>query len=152
TGRKMGKPLEVNFDDKSPQWPFAFQWLQLQPREPIAFRINNADAAVSITPEPVDGWYHPLRGEQFEILTRRTPPMTVATALQRGWDDTVENILSIYAMFRSLAQSRVSPKNLGGPLMIGNVAFESAKQGLTDLIRFLGILSINLAVLNFLPV
>jgi regulator of sigma E protease len=152
TGKKVGKPLEVTFDDKSPQWPFAFQWLQLQPREPIALRINNADAAVSITPEPVDGWYHTLRGEQFEILTRRTPPMTVASALQRGWDDTVENILSIYAMFRSLAQSRVSPKNLGGPLMIGNVAYESAKQGLTDLIRFLGILSINLAVLNFLPV
>jgi regulator of sigma E protease len=78
--------------------------------------------------------------------------MSVATALQRGWDDTIENILSIYAMIRSLAQGRVSPKQLGGPGTIGYVAFESARQGLTELVRFLGILSINLAVLNFLPV
>ncbi len=143
---------DVTFDEESTNWAFAFQAIQLRPREPIDLRVNNADALVRITPEPVASWPHPLRGEQFQILTRRTPPMTIATALSRGWDDTVDNILSIYAMFRSLAQSRVSPKNLGGPILISTVAYEAATLGLTDLIHFLGILSINLAVLNFLPV
>ncbi|MCA1684675.1 MAG: site-2 protease family protein, partial [Planctomycetia bacterium] len=107
---------------------------------------------VTITPEPDPSWPHPLRGEQFQFLIRRTRPMTIAAALHRGFDDTVDNILSIYAMFRSLAQSRVSPKNLGGPILISQVAYEAAVMGLTDLVHFLGILSINLAVLNFLPV
>lgn len=150
--KKTGKPLELKFDDRSPKWPFAFQAVQLQPRTPVSLRVNNGSTTVSITPDPDPTWYHTLRGEQFQLLTRRTPPMTVATALRRGADDTLENILSIYAMFRSLAQGRVSPKQLGGPLMIGNVAYEAAKLGLTDLVHFLGILSINLAVLNFLPI
>ena len=67
-------------------------------------------------------------------------------------DDTVENILSIYAMIRSLAQHRVGPKSVAGPVRIVQVAYAAASDGLTDLIHFLGILSINLAVINFLPI
>src|SRR5262249_33443341 len=59
---------------------------------------------------------------------------------------------NIYAMLRSLAQSRVSPKNLGGPIAIAQVAYSAAGTSLTELVNFLGILSINLAVLNFLPI
>jgi regulator of sigma E protease len=148
-----GEPKpDVTFDDKASNWPYAFQAMQFRPKEPVAFRVNGGDQPVTITAEPVTDWYHPLRGEQFQILTRRTPPMTMTAALRRGWDDTVDNILSIYAMFRSLAQSRVSPKNLGGPILISQVAYEAAVMGLTDLVHFLGILSINLAVLNFLPI
>lgn len=147
-----GKPVEIIFDDATHAWPHAFQNIQLLPLGPIQFRVNNSTTKLSLTPEPDPTWPHTLRGEQFEFLNRRTPPMNVATALRRGSDDTLENILSIYAMFRSMAQGRVSPKGLGGPLMIGDVAFRAAKLGFTELVHFLGILSINLAVLNFLPI
>jgi regulator of sigma E protease len=143
---------EILFDDKSPAWPSFFQELQIRPTEPIALRVNNSDAKVIVTPTPELTWFRPHRGEQFQIEIRRTSPMTIAMSLQRGFDDTVENILSIYAMFRSLAQRRVSPKGLGGPILIANVAYEAAGLGMTELVHFLGILSINLAVLNFLPV
>ena len=63
-----------------------------------------------------------------------------------------DNILGIYAMLRSLAQRRVSPKVLGGPPAIAQMAYNSAASSWTDLIHFLGMLSINLAVLNFLPI
>ena len=62
------------------------------------------------------------------------------------------NILSTYATIRSLVQRRVSVKNLGGPLEIAQVAYASADSGFKKLVYFLGFLSINLAVLNFLPV
>ena len=151
--KKRGeKPTEISFDKRPNAWPSIFQQLQLRPLTAVELRVNNSNKLVSITPEPDPAWFHPLRGELFQFLTRRTPPMSVSTALRRGADDTLENILSIYAMFRSLAQGRVSPKNLGGPLMIGDVAFRAAKLGLTDLVHFLGILSINLAVLNFMPI
>jgi regulator of sigma E protease len=145
-------PVKLTFDEKEPGWASAFQLLQLRPPGPVTFRVNNSSANLSITPEPADQWFYPLRGLQFQYLTREVPPLGVTAALRRGWDDTVDNILSIYATFRSLAQSRVSPKNLGGPIMIATVAYEAAGLGLTDLVRFLGILSINLAVLNFLPI
>jgi len=147
-----GKPYEMTFDDKSRGWATAFQILQLRPLSAVTLRVNNADKTVSITPAPDPTWHHPLRGEQFQVLTRRSPTLSITGALRRGFDDTVDNILSIYAMFRSLAQSRVSPKNLGGPILIAQVAYDAAGQSLTDLVHFLGILSINLAVLNFLPI
>ena len=80
------------------------------------------------------------------------PPQAPADAIRRGYDDTVTNILSTYATIRSLVQGRVSPKNLGGPIEIAEVAYASADSGFKKLIYFLGFLSINLAVLNFLPV
>ena len=39
---------------------------------------------------------------------------------------TIDNILGIYAMLRSLAQQRVSPKMLGGPLAIPQMAYGAA--------------------------
>jgi regulator of sigma E protease len=146
------KALDLKFNDATPGWASAFQFVQVRHAGPVTLRVNNSDTRIEITPEPVKDWFNPQRGEQFQLLTRKLPPLGVAAALRRGFDDTIDNILSIYATFRSLAQSRVSPKNLGGPIMIATVAYEAAGLGLTDLVRFLGILSINLAVLNFLPV
>ena len=60
--------------------------------------------------------------------------------------------MGIYAMFRSLAQGRVGPGGVAGPLRIAQVAYDTARSSVTDLIHFLGILSINLAVINFLPI
>ena len=64
----------------------------------------------------------------------------------------MENILNIYATFRSLATGRVGVGGLGGVITISRIAFTAARLGLTYLIHFLGMLSINLAVLNFLPI
>src|SRR4030095_2353586 len=52
----------------------------------------------------------------------------------------------------SLFSGRISPKSLGGPLQIGAVAYDFAKKGVPDLCLFLGLLSVSLAVLNFMPI
>jgi regulator of sigma E protease len=51
-----------------------------------------------------------------------------------------------------LFQGTVSPKTLGGPIMIAQMAGQQAKEGVTNLIFFIAIISINLAILNFLPI
>jgi regulator of sigma E protease len=42
--------------------------------------------------------------------------------------------------------------NLGGPILIAQVAGEAGKGGLTQFLGFLGLISINLGILNLLPV
>jgi len=118
----------------------------------VTLTVNNSNRPIAITPGPDPSWWHPRRGVEFEFLVKSMPPLAVGAALRRGFDDTIDNILSIYSVVRSLASSRVSPKNLGGPIMIAQVAYSAATSSLTDLVHFLGILSINLAVLNFLPI
>jgi regulator of sigma E protease len=151
-GKVKTKPIPLEIGPDKTSWASAWQQVQLVPLAPVVLTVNNAKAPISITPEPVAGWFNPQRGEQFQFLLQKMPPLGAQAALQKGMDDTIDNILSIYAMFRSFYQSRMSPKSLGGPIMIAQVAYSAAGSSLTDLIHFLGVLSINLAVLNFLPI
>jgi regulator of sigma E protease len=47
---------------------------------------------------------------------------------------------------------RESMRNVGGPIMIGQISGEAAQQGPDAFISFMALLSINLAVLNLLPI
>jgi len=51
-----------------------------------------------------------------------------------------------------LFQGTVSPKTLGGPIMIAQMAGQQAKEGVANLTFFIALISINLAILNFLPI
>jgi len=50
-----------------------------------------------------------------------------------------------------LITGRISSKLLGGPVMIAQMAGESAKSGFSNLMSFTAFISINLGVLNLLP-
>ncbi|MBW1778009.1 MAG: RIP metalloprotease RseP [Deltaproteobacteria bacterium] len=51
-----------------------------------------------------------------------------------------------------LIQGTLSVKTLGGPIMIAQMAGEQAKAGAGALIFFIALISVNLAVINFLPI
>jgi regulator of sigma E protease len=51
-----------------------------------------------------------------------------------------------------LASGQATLKDLGGPIMIGQIAGETAKAGWIPLFNFMALISINLAFLNILPV
>jgi regulator of sigma E protease len=51
-----------------------------------------------------------------------------------------------------LIQGTVSTKTLGGPIMIAEMAGQQAKEGVASLVFFIALLSINLGILNFLPI
>ena len=53
--------------------------------------------------------------------------------------------------FIKLVTGRMSPKLLGGPVMIAEMAGESARSGFATLLGFTAFISVNLAVLNLLP-
>ncbi len=46
----------------------------------------------------------------------------------------------------------LSTKELGGPILIAQMAGEQAEQGAASLLAFIAFISINLAILNFLPI
>src|SRR5262249_28832909 len=100
----------LNFDDGSFGWVGAFWFLQRQPGLDVEMVVNKASQPIPIRPEPiVPDWFYPSRGLRFLPLERELPPQPIASALRRGFDDTVENILNIYATLRSLAQLGAAP-------------------------------------------
>jgi regulator of sigma E protease len=60
-------------------------------------------------------------------------------------------VLTVTSMYKLLARE-MPLKNLGGPILIAQVAGKQAELGLNNLIHFMAILSVNLAILNLLPV
>ena len=104
-GQPGAAPRHLNFDDESPTWVARVR----PPADPADDRRRadrqQGSQPVPITPEPDPDWFNPLRGLEFLTLPRQAAAAAVASALRRGFDDTVENILSIYAMFRSLARA-----------------------------------------------
>jgi len=51
-----------------------------------------------------------------------------------------------------LLEGVVSVKTLGGPILIAQMAGQQANEGLLNLIHFIALISVNLAVLNLLPI
>lgn len=76
------------------------------------------------------------------------PGSAMVEGLRQTYEITRLTILSIIKLF----QGTVSTKTLGGPIMIAEMAGQQAKEGADNLIVFIAWLSINLAVLNFLPI
>ncbi|RME79092.1 MAG: RIP metalloprotease RseP [Planctomycetota bacterium] len=58
----------------------------------------------------------------------------------------------ILLTLKSVLTAKVSAKNLGGPVLIAQASYSLAKQGFGTLLYFLGILSLNLAIINILPI
>lgn len=73
-------------------------------------------------------------------------------ALAYGWDQTVGMVTLLLTTLRDLFTGELSPRNLGGLLAIGEASGASAERGIAEYIYFLAFLSVNLAVLNLLPI
>jgi regulator of sigma E protease len=143
----------VKVDPKHPSWLIAFESLQLVDRNAkIQVTLTRSKTPIDIQPQPDPKWFSVQRGLQPLALIRKLPPQSVASAAQRAWRETCEVAFSLYAMIRGLVQNRVPGNQVAGVIRISTIAYDAARAGLDPLTRFLAMLSVNLAVLNFLPI
>ncbi len=64
---------------------------------------------------------------------------------------TYYQVLMVYRTIKQLLRAKVSVDAVSGPIGIFDIAISHAKRGFAELLFFLALLSLNLAVLNFLP-
>ncbi|OGB98216.1 MAG: RIP metalloprotease RseP [candidate division NC10 bacterium RIFCSPLOWO2_12_FULL_66_18] len=88
-------------------------------------------------------------GPAPESQYRRLNPLAALTA---GLKNTVDLSVLIVQGFVKLVEGKISPKTIGGPILIGQMAGEVAQRGPVELLSFTALLSINLAILNLLPI
>jgi len=79
-------------------------------------------------------------------------PLGVGQSIGAGFDETGNWIAEVATFFGRLVTGRSSPKELGGPIVIGQLSGEFARAGFWPLLNFMAIISVNLAVLNLLPI
>jgi regulator of sigma E protease len=76
----------------------------------------------------------------------------VLSALSRGVQKTSEVTVMTVLSFLRLIQNKISPKNIGGVISIGQAASETFKIGFTHFLQMMAVISINLFILNLLPI
>ncbi len=104
-----------------------------------------------------------LREERFTIgivpwFVASIPEMTtvkygisleaINRGLERTWEVTAMTLLSFVKLFKA----EISPKNLSGIISIGQAASETFKMGWGQFFSMMGVISINLFILNLLPI
>lgn len=152
--------VSYEFDDKNKNWANAFWEMQVRPGWPVELtyshkgKINEAKLTPWINPNqsPEDQWSLPIRGITMQTLRETQQAQSMGQALGMGVQYTTNSAKDIYLTLRSLFTGRVSPLELSGPVTIAKVAYEVSNDGYAQLLLFLGFLSVNLAVLNFLPI
>jgi regulator of sigma E protease len=73
-------------------------------------------------------------------------------ALRRGIEETLSVIKFISVALLRLVQGRISISSVGGPITMYDVAGNAAAQGTTSFVRVMAIISVNLGLINLLPI
>ncbi len=114
-------------------------------------------AVITLSPAEINtiqklGWSSPLPSELFEpqMITRSAHGNPVLAATM-GFTETKKLAVLTWLTLDRLARGTVGVEQLRGPVGIVQVGTRVADRGMTYLLFFLAMISVNLAVLNFLP-
>jgi len=145
---------ELKFVDTTKKsMAYAFWQLQEVPDAKVTLKFQGDDKTYTLEPVPTkEEWYISQRGIFLQPQSQKLMAATWGDAFRMGIHQTQNTGFDIYLTLRNLVSGDLSPKNLSGPVGIAKVAYAVSKQGIQQLLMFLGFLSINLAILNFLPI
>ena len=89
-----------------------------------------------------------LAPPELMIVKAGNPVEAIARGIQRTLDVSAMTVMSFVRLF----EAKISPKNIGGVLSIGQAASETFKVGLGQFLQMMAVISINLFILNLLPI
>jgi regulator of sigma E protease len=140
---------------KSDQWAHVFHMLQTElDSKEIDLQVDRDSQILDLhlIAQEDKSWPLADRGILLTFDTRLQKAATLGQAMAMGMNETWDFITQIYLNLEGLVTRRVSPDMFGGPIMIARIAYKIAGHDFYRLISFLGIISVNLAVINFLPI
>ena len=98
-------------------------------------------------------WQTFLSGMQFAAQTPPLPEYNFLTGLGKGVEATWLTVTTVGRTLRQLVGGEVSPKHLAGPIGIANATSRMFERvGLSSVLFFIGFISINLCIVNLLPI
>jgi regulator of sigma E protease len=88
----------------------------------------------------------------FTLLMGEEVKMNPPSAVIWGFQETLNFITMTYATLVSYFRGTVSAEEFRGPVGIGSIAIQAGREGVVPFIYFLAVISVSLAVINFLPI
>jgi regulator of sigma E protease len=126
---------------------------------PLNLRLQRDGQEIEVAVQPQKSEERNILGEKIEwvlgiqgngdfVVEKIAPWSAAGLAFVQTRDLSIFTLATLYRMVKG----DLSPKNLGGPIMIARVAGQQAREGLTNFFALLAVLSVNLGVLNLLPI
>ena len=140
-------------------WSQMTRIVRMRPRQPLEFRVDRHGALITLTITPevhktieddrsIEIGKIGIMGPGRSVIRADSPLTALFDGLQATWGWSELTVVGLYKMF----SGEISTKHLGGPIMIASVSGKAAEHGLSNVIFLVAILSINLGILNLLPI
>ncbi len=147
----QGNPIQT--------WSEMTRIVKANPEVPLTVQVDREGATLTLTiiPEPhevTERGTHTtvgkigIMGAGRSVLRASSPLMAVIQGVNATWGWSELTVVGIYKM----VTGEISSKNIGGPIMIASASGTAAERGIPDILFFVAILSINLGILNLLPI
>ncbi len=147
----QGNPIQT--------WSQMTKIIRAHPDVPLTMQVDREGAILTlkIIPEPHEFTDKGrsttigkigIMGSGRSVIRASSPLMAMIQGMKATWRWSELTVVGIYKMLKG----EISSKNIGGPIMIASVSGTAAERGVPDVLFFVAILSINLGILNLLPI
>jgi regulator of sigma E protease len=126
--------------------------------KPLHLQLRRGDDQLQVTVEPRKKEARNIFGERRDewmigigsqvSLEKGNAGLSIARAFGQTYEYAKLTLMALFKM----VTGEVSPRNLGGPILIAQMAGQQAQEGFASFLAFVAVLSINLGVLNLLPI
>jgi len=133
---------------------FAYQLKEAiakHPEQPIAMVIQRAGQPLTLTATPARSGKEGLLGITIGDDTIKSKP-GVVEAIKQSFERNVAFSGMIFRTLWGLVTRETSPKQLMGPVAIAQLSGESAQLGWIALVTLMASISLNLGLLNLMPI
>ncbi|MEA2013844.1 MAG: RIP metalloprotease RseP [Thermodesulfobacteriota bacterium] len=160
SGVRNGDVIVAIDDMRISRWTQLAEAINESDGKELTLTVERGDRILdlSVTPRPVKA--KNIFGEDINlyrigigisdetVIERQGPLGALYLGVEQTWGWTK---LTCFGMVKMI-QGVISPKELGGPILIAEMAGTQARKGLLPFIFLMAVLSVNLGVLNFLPI
>jgi len=159
-GIRKGDVIEYIEGTKIERWSQMKQFVEKNPEQGLNMVVAREARRFSTTVFPKEEVVKNLFGEEVKsaligiVTSGKTEQIRLGlfSAIKEGAVKTWEITSLTFLVLIKLFQGVVPLKTVGGPIMIGQMAGEIARENFSYLIPFMAVISVNLAILNLLPV
>jgi regulator of sigma E protease len=114
----------------------------------VSLTVTPASETMTVNGKTVEVGKIGIAGPDRSLMKSANPLTAIYNGLEATWKWTELTVIGLYKMITG----DISSKNIGGPLTIAKISGEAAEQGPSNVIFLIALLSINLGVLNLLPI
>jgi len=151
--------LEVNGSPVK-RWEDLAKVIHESSDRPLQLKVEREQKAFTVSVTPQVSTQKNLFGDDVRVgligikpsgntfIERADPFTAIYRAVLQSWRVTELTVLSIY----KIIEGKISAKTIGGPILIAQLAGQQAKAGILSLVIFMAVISINLVILNILPI